>query len=130
MNIKLNEAMDAIAAARKEAKRIEVPMNIAVVDTGGNLVAFARMDDAWLGSVDIAIRKARTSVMFNMETGEIGELSQPGGPLYGIEHSNDGLITFHGGLPIRGGAIGVSGGTVAQDRLVALAGQESAAIPF
>jgi uncharacterized protein GlcG (DUF336 family) len=86
------------------------------------------MDDAWVGSIDIAIKKAKTAVFFGMPTGEIGKLSQPGGPLYGIEHSNDGLITFPGGLPIVDaegvmiGAIGVSGSSVENDHAVAQAG--------
>ena len=77
-------------------------MNIAVVDAGGNLKAFTRMDGAWLGSIDISIKKARTARFFDMATGVIGELSQPGGPLYNIEVSNGGLITFPGGLPLHG----------------------------
>merc|ERR1719318_93182 len=103
-------------------------MNIAVVDAGANLLAFMRMDDAWLGSVDIAIKKAKTSTMFNMDSGLIGTLSQPGGSLYNIEHSNDGLISFPGGIPIRNsasqvvGAVGVSGSTVEDDHQVAEAG--------
>jgi uncharacterized protein GlcG (DUF336 family) len=72
-------------------------MNIAVVDAGGNLKAFRRMDGAWLGSIDIAIKKARTARYFDMNTGDIGQLSQPGGPLFNIEVSNGGLITFPGG---------------------------------
>ena len=86
------------------------------------------MDGAWLGSVDIAIKKAKTARYFDMDTGEIGNLSQPGGPLYNIEHSNGGLITFPGGIPIKNsageiiGAIGVSGSTVENDHLVAAAG--------
>lgn len=103
-------------------------MNIAVVDAGANLSAFARMDGAWLGSIDIAIKKARTARMFDMNTGAIGKLSQPGGSLYQIEHSNDGLITFPGGVPIKDasgtviGAIGASGDTVEHDHTVATAG--------
>ena len=90
------------------------------------------MDGAWLGSIDIAIKKARTARMFDMNTGEIGKLSQPGGSLYNIEHSNDGLITFPGGVPIKNregeiiGAIGVSGSTVENDHAVATAGAEAA----
>ena len=84
-----------------KAEEMGVKMNIAVVDAGANLKAFARMDGAWLGSIDIAIRKARTARFFDMNTGEIGKLSQPGGSLFGIEHSNGGLITFPGGVPIR-----------------------------
>jgi uncharacterized protein GlcG (DUF336 family) len=103
-------------------------MDIAVVDAGGNLKAFVRMDGAWLGSIDIAQRKARTARWFDMDTGVIGTLSQPGGPLYGIEHSNGGLITFPGGVPLKNaqgevvGAIGVSGSTVQNDHTVAAAG--------
>jgi uncharacterized protein GlcG (DUF336 family) len=105
-------------------------MNIAVVDAGANLKAFARMDGAWLGSVDISIKKARTARFFDMPTGEIGKLSQPGGDLFGIEHSNGGLISFPGGLPLKDasgtviGAIGVSGDTVKNDHAVATAGAE------
>ena len=103
-------------------------MCIAVVNSGANLKAFLRMDDAWVGSIDIAIKKAKTAVFFMMPTGEIGKLSQPGKPLYAIEHSNEGLITFPGGLPIvdeQGvlvGAIGVSGSAVENDNAVAEAG--------
>ena len=103
-------------------------MNIAVVGKGANLIAFARMNDAWLGSVDIAMKKAKTAVFFNMPTGNIGGLSQPGGSLYNIEHSNGGLITFPGGLPIKDkngnliGGIGVSGSSVENDHQVAEAG--------
>jgi uncharacterized protein GlcG (DUF336 family) len=106
-------------------------MNIAVVDAGGNLKAFARMDGAWLGSIDISIKKARTARFFDMNTGDIGSLSQPGGPLYQIEVSNGGLITFPGGVPIKNiageviGAIGVSGSTVENDHAVAMAGVEA-----
>jgi uncharacterized protein GlcG (DUF336 family) len=103
-------------------------MCIAVVDSGANLKAFVRMDDAWVGSIDIAVKKAKTAVFFGMPTGEIGKLSQPGKSLYGIEHSNEGLITFPGGLPIVDeegvlvGAIGVSGSSVENDNKVAEAG--------
>ncbi|MDT0678067.1 GlcG/HbpS family heme-binding protein [Autumnicola musiva] len=125
MDITLEQAQAAIKAAEQKAREINVPMNIAIVDSGANLKAFARMDGAWLGSVDIAIKKAETARYFDMETGEIGKLSQPGNALYGIEHSNDGLITFPGGIPIKDvegkiiGAIGVSGGQVEQDHEVA-----------
>ena len=103
-------------------------MDVAVVDAGANLKAFARMDGAWLGSIDIAIKKARTARFFDFPTGALGELSQPGGPLYQIEVSNGGLITFPGGLPLKAadgtviGAIGVSGSTVEDDAEVAEAG--------
>ena len=127
-DITLEQAAAAVAAARKKAEQIGAKMNIAVVDAGANLKVFARMDGAWLGSIDISIRKARTARFFDMNTGEIGRLSQPGGPLFGIEHSNGGLITFPGGIPLRNqagaviGAIGVSGSTVENDHAVAQTG--------
>lgn len=128
MNITLEQAQAAVEAAKSKATEIGKQMNIAVVDAGANLVAFARMDNAWLGSVDIAQRKARTARFFDMPTGELGKLSQPGGALYQIEHSNGGLITFPGGIPIKNdqgeviGAIGVSGDSVENDHTVAQAG--------
>ena len=128
MHITMENARAAIEAARKRAVELETQMCIAVVDSGANLKAFLRMDDAWVGSIDIAIKKAKTAVFFMMPTGEIGKLSQPGKPLYAIEHSNEGLITFPGGLPIvdeQGvlmGAIGVSGSAVENDHAVAEAG--------
>jgi uncharacterized protein GlcG (DUF336 family) len=127
-DISLAQAEAVIQAAMVKAKDIDTLMDIAVVDAGANLKAFARMDGAWLGSIDIAIKKARTARFFNFPTGAIGELSQPGGPLYQIEVSNGGLITFPGGLPLMAadgtviGAVGVSGSTVENDHAVATAG--------
>jgi uncharacterized protein GlcG (DUF336 family) len=127
-DITLQQATAAVTAARDKARQIGAKMNIAVVDAGANLKAFARMDGAWLGSIDISIRKARTARFFDMPSGEIGKLAQPGGSLYNIEHSNGGLITFPGGVPIRNaagaviGAIGVSGSIVENDHLVAETG--------
>ncbi len=111
-----------------KAGELGCKMDIAVVDAGANLTAFVRMDGAWLGSIDIAMKKARTARFFDMPTGAIGELSQPAGPLFQIEVSNGGLITFPGGVPITDdsgsviGAIGVSGSTVENDHAVAMAG--------
>ncbi|PWJ35046.1 GlcG/HbpS family heme-binding protein [Sediminitomix flava] len=128
MNITLEQAEKVIAAAKQKATAIDTKMNIAIVDAGANLLAFARMDGAWLGSLDISIKKAKTARYFDMNTGLIGELSQPGQSLYNIEHSNNGLITFPGGIPIKNaedviiGAIGVSGSTVENDHAVAEAG--------
>ncbi|MFN3020447.1 GlcG/HbpS family heme-binding protein [Chryseobacterium sp. TY3] len=128
MNITLEQAEKVISVAKEKSKAIDTKMNIAVVDAGANLVAFSRMDGAWLGSVDISIKKAKTARYFDMNSGAIGELSQPGGSLYNIEHSNNGLITFPGGVPIKNaqgeiiGAIGVSGSTVENDHTVAEAG--------
>ncbi|SMO36284.1 GlcG/HbpS family heme-binding protein [Fodinibius sediminis] len=130
MDITLQQAEQAIEASKKKARELGLSMNIAVVDAGAHLKAFARNDGAWLGSIDIAIKKARTARYFDMNTGEIGKLSQPGGSLYNIEHSNDGLISFPGGIPIKNGdeevigAIGVSGSTVENDHEVAQAGVE------
>lgn len=128
MDITLEQAEAISSAAKQKAKEIGVPMNIAIVDAGANLKAFHRMENAWLGSIDIAIKKAKTARYFDMETGKLGELSQPGGALFQIEVSNGGLITFPGGIPIKNsdgeiiGAIGVSGGSVEQDHEVASAG--------
>jgi uncharacterized protein GlcG (DUF336 family) len=126
--VTLSVGQAVLEAARAKATQIGVPMNIAVVDEGSNLVAFARMDDAWLGSIDIAQNKAYTARAFDMPTKDLAPLAQPGGPLYGIEASNHGLlIVFAGGIPLISGgrvfgAIGVSGGSIEQDQEVAEAG--------
>ena len=128
MNITLEQAERMINAAQQKSVELGTKMNIAIVDAGANLVAFARMDGAWLGSLDISIKKAKTSRFFDMDTRIIGSLSQPGGALYNIEHSNGGLITFPGGMPVKNadgeiiGAIGVSGSSVENDHAVAEAG--------
>lgn len=127
MHVTYEQAEQAIAAAIKEAEKIGTQMCIAVVDSGADLKAFTRMNGAWVGSIDIAIKKAKTACFFGMNTGQIGQLSQPGNSLYGIEHSNGGLITFPGGIPIVDedgiliGAIGVSGSSVENDHQVAKA---------
>lgn len=126
-DISTEQAQRVLEAAVAQATSMGVAMNVAVVDAGANLKAFVRMDTAWLGSIDISIKKARTARYFDMPTGAIGELSQPGGSLFNIEVSNGGLITFPGGLPITSGgvvigAIGVSGSTVEDDHAVANAG--------
>lgn len=127
-DIDLDQAQTVVAAALKKAEEISTLMNVTVIDAGGNLKAFARMDGAWLGSIDISAKKARTARFFDMDSGAIGNLSQPAGPLYNIEVSNGGLITFPGGVPLKNaggeiiGAIGVSGSTVENDQTVAVAG--------
>ena len=127
-DITLEQALAAVSAARAKAEKQGTLMDIAVVDAGANLKAFVRMDGAFLGSIDISIKKAKTARFFNMPTGKLGELAQPGKPLYNIEFSNGGLITFPGGLPLKDksgniiGAIGVSGSSVEDDHEVALAG--------
>ena len=129
--INLQTALQVIHAAREKATEIGQAQNIAVVDNGGNLVAFVRMDNAWLGSIDIAIKKAFTARAFDISTKELGDLAQPGKPFYGIHASNDGkVMIFAGGVPLKRGdqvvgAIGVSGGTGKQDQQVAEAGAEA-----
>lgn len=131
MNITLSQAEAAIAAAKNKALEINTKMDIAVVDSGSNLVAFARMDGAWIGSVDISQKKAKTAAWFMMDTADLVDLVQPGKPLYNIEHSNGGLITFPGGVAIKDadgaviGAIGVSGSSVEDDHAVATAGAKA-----
>ncbi|PHR10944.1 MAG: glycolate utilization protein [Aequorivita sp.] len=131
MNITLEQAEKVIAAAKKKAVDIDTKMNICIVDGGANQVAFARMDGAWLGSADIALKKAKTARFFDMPTGEIGKLSQPGESLYNIEHSNGGLISFPGGVLLKNkkgdiiGAVGVSGSSVENDHTVASAGADA-----
>lgn len=124
----LERAQKVIEAARQKAEQINVLMNIAVVDGGNNLLAFARMPGAWLGSIDIAQGKAYTARAFDMPTKTLGKAAQPGEPLFGIHASNNGkIIIFAGGIPLEEngkvvGAIGVSGGSVEQDQEVAEAG--------
>ncbi|MCH7591293.1 MAG: heme-binding protein [Planctomycetes bacterium] len=131
-DITLEQAQLAVSSAFEKSQQIGVKMDIAVVDAGANLKAFVRMDGAWLGSIDIAVKKARTARFFDMNTGDIGQLSQPGGALFNIEHSNGGLITFPGGVPIKNrsgeiiGAIGVSGSSVENDHAVAETGAKAA----
>lgn len=130
--LSLADADAVIAAARTQAQKIGQPMNIAVVDDGGHLVAFARMDGAIKASIDISWRKARTSVLMNLPTGDLSEVTQPGQELYGLEWTSGGLVTFGGGVLLqRGGetigAVGVSAGSVEQDVSVAEAG--AAALP-
>jgi len=120
-----------VDAAVKKARELNLRQDIAIVDAGANLKAFVRMDDAWLGSIDIAIKKAKTARFFDMGSGDLGPMAQPGQPLYGIEHSNGGLITFPGGVPLKNGqgeiigAIGSSGSTVQNDQAVAEAGAQA-----
>ena len=127
-DITLEQAYKIVKAAYDKALEMNVKMDIAVVDAGANLKAFVRMDGAWLGSIDIAIKKAKTARFFDMPTGEIGKISQPGESLYQIEVSNGGLISFPGGIPLKNaagdviGAIGVSGDVVENDHAVAEAG--------
>src|ERR1700685_3070256 len=124
----LADARRVIAAAEKKSVEIGQPMNIAVVDEGGNLVAHVRMDNAWIGSIDISQKKAYTSRAFDISTKDLAEHSQSGGQFFGIHASNNGkIMIFAGGIPLKKdgkvvGAIGVSGGGGAQDHAVAEAG--------
>jgi uncharacterized protein GlcG (DUF336 family) len=127
----LIDARKIIAGASKKASEIGQPMNIAVVDAGGNLLAFERMEGAWLGSIDISIKKAWTSRAFNISTQELSGPSQPNQQFFGIHASNDGkVMIFAGGIPLKKageivGAIGVSGGSGMQDQAVAEAGTKA-----
>jgi uncharacterized protein GlcG (DUF336 family) len=127
MPLSLKEAQTVVELARAHAETIGVPMNIAVVDGGGHLLVFARMDRSILGSIDIALKKAKTSVLFNGPSESLWEYCKPGGPAPTTEGTNGGLIPYAGGVPIRStdgslvGAIGVSGGMPAQDGEVARA---------
>ena len=126
--VTLNDARRVIAAAEKKAAEIKQPMNIAVADAGGNLVSHVRMDGAWMGSIDISIKKAWTSRAFDIATKDLAEHSQSGNQFFGIHASNGGrVMIFAGGIPLKKdgkvvGAIGVSGGSGEQDHAVAQAG--------
>ena len=126
--VTLDDARRVISAAEKKAAEISQPSNIAVADAGGNLVAHVRMDGAWIGSIDISIKKAFTARAFDIATKDLATLSQPGKPFFGIHASNDGrIMIFAGGIPLKRdgkvvGAIGVSGGSGEQDQAVAEAG--------
>jgi uncharacterized protein GlcG (DUF336 family) len=126
--VTLADARRVIAAAEEKAKQIKQPMNIAVADAGGNLVAHVRMDDAWIGSIDISINKAFTARAFDIQTKDLAQFSQSGGQFFGIHASNRGkVMIFAGGIPLKRdgkvvGAVGVSGGTGEQDQTVAEAG--------
>eukprot|EP00091_Calanus_sinicus_P001236 TRINITY_DN11204_c0_g1_i1.p1 TRINITY_DN11204_c0_g1~~TRINITY_DN11204_c0_g1_i1.p1 ORF type:complete len:150 (-),score=69.24 TRINITY_DN11204_c0_g1_i1:35-439(-) len=117
----LQTANTAINVAIETANGLGVKFCIAVMDSGVNLVAFSRMDGGRVGTIDVAMKKAKTSALFGLESGLLGTMTLPGKPVYGLEHSNGGLITFPGGVPIKNGSgefigsIGVSGGTVEDD---------------
>ena len=126
--VNLADARRIIAAAEKKAAEIGQPMNVAVVDEGGNLVSHERMDGAWIGSIDISQKKAFTSRAFDISTKDLASHSQSGNQFFGIHASNNGkIMIFAGGIPLKKegkvvGAIGVSGGSGDQDHAVAEAG--------
>jgi uncharacterized protein GlcG (DUF336 family) len=128
MTLTADKADVLIAAARAKARDIGIAVSVAILDSAGHLMAFSKMDGAWLGSSDIAIRKARTSILFEAETQAIWEICKPDAQAHGLEQTNGGLVTFAGGIPLLTknrellGAIGVSGGQVAQDFAIAKSG--------
>ncbi len=123
----LADAELLLQAAKTKAKAIGVSASIVVLDAAAHLKAFCRMDGAWLGSIDVAMRKARTSVLFEMNTETVWEIGNPEAQAHGIETTNGGLVTFAGGMPLKGpegqilGSVGVSGGLVPQDAEIAQA---------
>jgi uncharacterized protein GlcG (DUF336 family) len=130
-SLTLAEARSLIAAGEKKASELGIPYNIAVVDAGGGLIAHARMDGAWLGSIDISIHKAWTARAFDMATEDLAKMAQSGKPLFGIQNTNhEKVVIFGGGAPVKDGdtvigAVGASGGTVDQDLKVAEAAVSS-----
>jgi uncharacterized protein GlcG (DUF336 family) len=133
MALTLEQGQAVLQAATAKAKEIGIAASVVVLDAAGHLKAFSRMDGAWLGSIDVAMKKAKTSVLFEMKTQDVWEVCKPGAQARGLELTNDGLVTFAGGIPLKApggdllGAIGVSGGQVSQDSEIATAG--SAAFP-
>ena len=129
MNLDLANTL--IQAGLQEAKKMNFRMSIAVLDSATHLVSFIRMDDSLLASLDISMKKAKTSVLFNGPSSELGKFSQPGGLVYGVEQTNGGLVSFGGGFPIHNkngkliGGIGVSGGTVTEDEQTAMAAKKA-----
>lgn len=127
MEITLKQAQKAIESATAKAGELNVPVNIAVLDTGGYLKSFTRMDDAFPGSIDIALQKAKTAMLFRTNSEVVGEFLNPAAAAYGMENTNGGLVAFAGGRPIveKGriiGYIGVSGGAIPQDLEISIAG--------
>jgi uncharacterized protein GlcG (DUF336 family) len=132
--LSLADARQVLDAALAEADAIRQPMNVAVVDDGGHLLAFARQDGAIRGSIDISVGKARTAALMKMTTEDLGKAAAPGAPLFGIEVTNGGLVIFGGGIPLERdgevvGAIGVSAGSVDEDVTVASAGARAFGTP-
>ncbi len=126
MEITLDQTDEVLRRAKAKAQEIGVPVNIAIMDTGGHLKSLIRMDNALIGSLDIAIQKAKTAMLFRMPSEQVGEFLKPEAAAYGLENTNGGLVGFAGGLPIREngeiiGYIGVSGGAVPQDAVIAAA---------
>ena len=127
MDITSSQAFEAVQQAIARAEAINIPANIAIMDTAGHMKLFHRMDQAYLGSMDIAIGKAKTAMLFRMNSEAVGEFLDPDNKTYGMVNSNGGLVGFKGGIPLRAGDdivgyIGVSGGSPDQDFEIATAG--------
>jgi uncharacterized protein GlcG (DUF336 family) len=128
MALTLEQGQAILQAATAKAREIDIAASVAVLDAAGHLKAFSRMDGGWLGSIDVAMKKARTSVLFEMDTQSVWEVCKPGAQAHGLELTNGGLVTFAGGIPLKTpggqllGSIGVSGGQVSQDFEIASAG--------
>jgi uncharacterized protein GlcG (DUF336 family) len=127
MNITLTQSEQVLSQAKAKANEIGVPVNIAIMDTTGYLKTLQRMDDAFIGTIDVAIQKAKTAMLFRMNTEQVGEFLKPEAAAYGLENTNGGLVGFAGGMPIKQGGkiigyIGVSGGAIPQDFSIATAG--------
>lgn len=127
MEIKLKETTHLLDAARAKAEELGIAVNIAILDTAGHLKAFERMDDAFLGSIDVALQKAKTAMLFRMNSEDVGKFLEPSAGAYGLINTSGGLVGFRGGIPIKKenapvGYIGVSGGSPDQDFEVAKAG--------
>lgn len=128
MQMRLDQAEAIVAAAKAKAEEMDVGVTVVVLDAAAHIKACLRMDGAWLGSIDVAMKKARTSVLFEAETQGVWEVCKPEAQAHGLEQTNGGLVTFAGGIPLKNGqgqligAIGVSGGLVAQDYEIARAG--------
>jgi uncharacterized protein GlcG (DUF336 family) len=127
MDITLTQSEKVLSQAKAKANEIGVPVNIAIMDTTGYLKTLQRMDDAFIGTIDVAIQKAKTAMLFRMNTEQVGEFLKPAAAAYGLENTNGGLVGFAGGMPIKQGGkiigyIGVSGGAIPQDFSIAAAG--------
>jgi uncharacterized protein GlcG (DUF336 family) len=130
MQMTTQQADRVLQASIKKARELGISVCIAILDSGGHLKSFHRMDGAWLGVIDVAIKKAKTAVLFEMETQVLDNYSKAGADAHGIEFTNDQLVTFAGGIPLRDdgqiiGSIGVSGGQVTQDYAVAQSGESA-----
>ena len=128
MALNITQSEQCVRSAVRKAEQMGVPVHIAILDAGAHLKAFLRMDGAVLGSLDVALKKAKTAVLFEMNSEAVRDYLKPGAAAQGLELTNGMLVTFAGGIPIKSatgeilGAIGVSGGAVPQDFEIATAG--------